>query len=429
MKNTIAPIISVTKNDLFLIIAAFVSYTGMYAVRKSFLAAQFSGETLYGYDYKTVLVLSQVVGYMLSKFIGIKLVSESKGRRSEWLLLGLVSLGLLCLFLIVALPHVLRPIAMFFNGLCLGMIFGLVLAYLEGRRNTELLVAGLSTTFIFSTGFIKSIGVWLMQTMNVVEIWMPFVTGLLFFPFFVAAVFVLKNAKKPDAVDIQLRTKRVPMDRSQRKDFLNNHGLLFFGLVLIYVFITASRDFRDNFTVEFWSEMGYADQPLLITLTEIPIAILVLVLSGMAVLIYNNKKAFLGSLIAVLLGALLLWGSTVFMKSGVLSPVHWMMVSGLGIYLPYILFHCVVFERLLALLRYKGTIGFLFYMADALGYLVSVFILLGKELFQYKGSWLSFFLQLNTYAGMGMTILAVLIIWKTYNMKAKKSSLETLTTE
>lgn len=429
MKNTIAPIISVTKNDLFLIIAAFVSYTGMYAVRKSFLAAQFSGETLYGYDYKTVLVLSQVVGYMLSKFIGIKLVSESKGRRSEWLLLGLVSLGLLCLFLIVALPHVLRPIAMFFNGLCLGMIFGLVLAYLEGRRNTELLVAGLSTTFIFSTGFIKSIGVWLMQTMNVVEIWMPFVTGLLFFPFFVAAVFVLKNAKKPDAVDIQLRTKRVPMDRSQRKDFLNNHGLLFFGLVLIYVFITASRDFRDNFTVEFWSEMGYADQPLLITLTEIPIAILVLALSGMAVLIYNNKKAFLGSLIAVLLGALLLWGSTVFMKSGVLSPVHWMMVSGLGIYLPYILFHCVVFERLLALLRYKGTIGFLFYMADALGYLVSVLILLGKELFQYKGSWLSFFLQLNTYAGMGMTILAVLIIWKTYNMKAKKSTLETLTTK
>ena len=184
MKITLTPKISITKNDLLLIIAAFVSYTGMYAVRKSFLAAQFSGETLYGYDYKTVLVLSQVVGYMLSKFIGIKLVSESKGRHSEWLLLGLVLLGLLCLFLFVALPHVLRPIAMFVNGLCLGMIFGLVLSYLEGRRNTELLVAGLSTTFIFSTGFIKSIGVWLIQSMNVSEIWMPFVTGLLFFPFF-----------------------------------------------------------------------------------------------------------------------------------------------------------------------------------------------------------------------------------------------------
>lgn len=427
MKNSITSKITITKNDLLLIIAAFVSYTGMYAVRKSFLAAQFHGEVLYGYDYKTVLVLSQVVGYMFSKFIGIKFVSESKGRRNERLLLGLVSFGLFCLLLIAVLPHVLRPIAMFFNGLCLGMIFGLVLSYLEGRRHTELLVAGLSTTFIFSTGFVKSIGVWLVHSMNVGEMWMPFITGLLFFPFFVVAVLVLKNAKQPDAMDIQLRTKRIPMDRSQRKDFLRNHGLLLFGLVLIYVLITASRDFRDNFTVEFWSEMGYSDQPQLITLTEIPIAILVLGVSALAVLISRNKTAFLGSLMAVLLGAILLWGSTVLMVSGTLSPIYWMMVSGLGIYLPYILFHCVVFERLLALLRYKGNIGFLFYVADALGYLVSVLILLGKELFQYKGSWLKFFLQLNTYTGLGMMILAVVILWKTYNIKEGKSALGTLT--
>ncbi|WP_437370433.1 DUF5690 family protein [Maribacter litoralis] len=427
MKNSITSKITITKNDLLLIIAAFVSYTGMYAVRKSFLAAQFHGEVLYGYDYKTVLVLSQVVGYMFSKFIGIKFVSESKGRRNERLLLGLVSFGLFCLLLIAVLPHVLRPIAMFFNGLCLGMIFGLVLSYLEGRRHTELLVAGLSTTFIFSTGFIKSIGVWLVHSMNVGEMWIPFITGLLFFPFFVVAVLVLKNTKQPDAMDIQLRTKRIPMDRSQRKDFLRNHGLLFFGLVLIYVLITASRDFRDNFTVEFWSEMGYSDQPQLITITEIPIAILVLGVSAMAVLISRNKTAFLGSLMAVVLGAILLWGSTVLMVSGTLLPIYWMMVSGLGIYLPYILFHCVIFERLLALLRYKGTIGFLFYVADALGYLVSVLILLGKELFQYKGSWLNFFLQLNAYTGLGMMILAVVILWKTYNIKEGKSALGTLT--
>ncbi|MEP2056452.1 MAG: DUF5690 family protein, partial [Maribacter litoralis] len=81
----------------------------------------------------------------------------------------------------------------------------------------------------------------------------------------------------------------------------------------------------------------------------------------------------------------------------------------------------------LALLRYKGTIGFLFYVADALGYLVSVLILLGKELFQYKGSWFNFFLQLNTYTGLGMMILAVVILWKTYNIKEGKSALGTLT--
>lgn len=395
-------------------IAAFVSYTGMYAVRKSFLAAQFSESQLYGYDYKTVLVLSQVMGYMLSKFIGIKIVSESKGRNSEWLLICLVASGLFFLFLMIHLPYNLRPLAMFCNGLTLGMIFGLVLSYLEGRRNTELLVAALSTTFIFSTGFIKSTGLWLIQNMSVDEIWMPFLTGFLFFPFFILAVFMLRKAKRPDTIDIQLRTERLSMDKSQRIDFLKKHGWIFFGLVFIYVLITVSRDFRDNFMVEFWAELGYADQPSLITLTEIPIAILVLLISALSILIYSNHKAFFGSLSMILLGAFLTGSSTLLMYKGILSPVYWMVVSGLGIYLPYILFHCVVYERLLALLKYKGNIGFLFYVADSLGYLVSVGILIGKELLAYQGSWLQFFLQLNIYVGLGMIVLVMLVLWRTY---------------
>lgn len=427
MKKKWMPSIRISLNDLFLMIAAFVSYTGMYAIRKSFLAAQFKDQLLYGYDYKTILVLSQVFGYMIAKFIGIKIVSEAKGKRTQWLLLGLVSMGLFFLLLLAVLPLELRPVAMFFNGLSLGMVFGLVLSFLEGRRNTELLVAVLSTTFIFSTGFIKSIGVWLMQTMGASEVWMPFVTGILFFPLFLAAVYLLGHSNPPDTTDILLRTQRLPMSRSQRMDFLKKHGPLFLGLVLIYVLITASRDFRDNFTVEFWSELGFIHQPELITLTEIPIAIMVLVVSSMAILIYTNKKAFLGSLVVILGGAVLLWGSTVLMDHEMLSPVYWMFLSGMGVYLPYILFHCVVFERLLALLRYKGTIGFLFYVADALGYLVSVAILLGKELLEYKGSWLSFFLELNTYVGLGMMVLAVIIIWSTRNIKEEQTALERLT--
>lgn len=338
-----------------------------------------------------MLVVSQVVGYMLAKFLGIKIVSESKGRNRERLLLSMVTSGLFFLFLMILLPPNLRPLAMFCNGLSLGMIFGLVLSYLEGRQNTELLVAALSTTFIFSTGFIKSIGVWLIQSMGVSEIWMPFLTGLLFFPFFVFAVFMLKTAKQPDATDIERRTERLPMDRKQRQDFIKKHGLLFFGLVLIYVLLTASRDFRDNFTVEFWSELGFADQPSLITLTELPIAILVLLISALFVLVYSNRKAFYGSLTMILLGAFLLVGSTLLMNIGSVSSVYWMVISGIGIYLPYILFHCVVYERLLALLQYKGTVGFLFYVADALGYLVSVGILLGKEFMNYQGGGFHFF--------------------------------------
>jgi len=38
--------------------------------------ATYEGFSLWGVDYKVWMVISQVVGYMLSKFIGIKVVSE-----------------------------------------------------------------------------------------------------------------------------------------------------------------------------------------------------------------------------------------------------------------------------------------------------------------------------------------------------------------
>ena len=65
-------------------------------------------------------------------------------------------------------------------------------------------------------------------------------------------------------------------------------------------------------------------------------------------------------------------------------------------------------------------------MVDALGYLVSVAILLGKELFDYNGSWLGFFLQLNTYVGAGMVILTGFVIWKVYTIKDESATVDAL---
>ena len=55
--------------------AAFGAYFCMYAVRKPFAAATWEGE-LWGVDLKIVLVIAQVIGYALSKLLGIRLVPE-----------------------------------------------------------------------------------------------------------------------------------------------------------------------------------------------------------------------------------------------------------------------------------------------------------------------------------------------------------------
>ena len=57
-------------------VAAFGTYFCMYAFRKPFTAAEFAGYEWGGLGYKTLLVTAQVLGYTLSKFIGIKVIAE-----------------------------------------------------------------------------------------------------------------------------------------------------------------------------------------------------------------------------------------------------------------------------------------------------------------------------------------------------------------
>lgn len=391
-------------------VGAFICYTGMYAVRKSFLAGQYSGIGFYGFDFKTVLVISQVLGYMLSKFVGIKLVSEMTPSKRAKFLIGLVGFSLLMLLAFAYLPMNLKPIALLLNGLPLGMVFGLVFSYLEGRKNTELLAAALSATFIFSTGFVKTIGVWLMQDFGMGEFIMPFVTGLIFFPFFLIAVKMLSSSQHRSAEDILLRSERVPMNYSRRLEFLKKHGIVFGGLVVIYVLLTIVRDFRDNFLVEFLEELGMQGKPELITLTEIPVAVIVLAIAAIGVLIRNNLKAFNYGIYLSILCCIGIVVLTWLFENGVVSPIWWMIINGVGLYLPYILFHCLIFERFVALLKFSGNVGFLFYTADALGYTGSVGVMLFKEFSNSQVTWVEFLGNLNQIAGIIMAAVCILTL-------------------
>jgi len=65
-------------STLYLSLAAFLTYACMYGLRKPFTVAEFNGIAVWGMDFKALLIISQVVGYALSKFIGIKVISEMK---------------------------------------------------------------------------------------------------------------------------------------------------------------------------------------------------------------------------------------------------------------------------------------------------------------------------------------------------------------
>jgi hypothetical protein len=141
-------------------VAAFGAYSCMYAFRKPFTAGTY-GEG--SESYKATLVTAQVLGYTLSKFIGIKVIAEMPPARRAITLLALVGFAEVALFFFGLTPAPYNALWLFLNGLPLGMVFGLVLGFLEGRRHTEALAAALCVSFIVADGATKSVGAALLD--------------------------------------------------------------------------------------------------------------------------------------------------------------------------------------------------------------------------------------------------------------------------
>jgi MFS family permease len=376
--------------SLMAAVAAFGAYTSMYAFRKAFSAGTFTGLQYLHIDYKVWLVIAQIIGYTLSKFYGIKFIAELKsGQRAKYILLliGIAWLALLC-FAVVPAPY--NIIFLFINGFPLGLIWGLVFGYLEGRKSTEFMAAVLSISLIFASGFVKTVARTLMSSFHISEYNMPFITGALFVVPLLLFVFLLELMPPPTAEDVRLRTKRLPMDAAERKNFLQRFLPGIILTLIIYVLLTIMRDVRDNFEVEIWASLGVKDNSIYAKIDTI-ISVAVLVAMSLLILVRKNLKAFSIIHIMIIFGCVLIGAATILFALRLISPMVWMTLAGLGLYLGYVPYNAVFFERLLASFHYKGNVGFLIYVADSMGYLGSVSVLLIKELGHPGISWGTFF--------------------------------------
>ena len=142
-------------------------------------------------------------------------------------------------------------------------------------------------------------------------------------------VYLLNQVPAPTALDIKLRSKRLPMNREERRLFLRR----FFGgiclLVLFYGALTVFRELRDSFAADIWSELRVSGA-FVFTQTEIPIAFFVLLLMSLIVFIRNNRLALNIIYVITVLGGLLMIFSTLLYVFGYISSIFWMILSGLG---------------------------------------------------------------------------------------------------
>jgi hypothetical protein len=277
------------------------------------------------------------------------------------------------------------------------------------------MAAILSISLIFASGFVKTIGRSLITVYHVNQYWMPFITGLLFFVPLVIFVVCLECLPPPTQQDIQARKKRNPMTANDRKKFVANF-LPGIALTLItYILFTVMRDVRDNFEVEIWANLGIKSNTIY-TNVDAFISLIVLVMMSLLILIRKNINAFIVIHFMIIGGCVLLVASTILINF--LSPITWMTCVGLGLYMAYIPYNAIFFERMIACFKFNSNVGFVMYIADSAGYLASISILLIKELGKPTISWGAFFKETVLLVAIVGTISSILsLLYFSYKYK------------
>ncbi len=381
------------------VVAAFGTYFCMFAFRKPFTVSQYSDMTAWEWQYKTIAVVAQVFGYAVSKIIGVKIVSEMTARYRAASIVALILFAEFALILFGLVPAPYNILCLFLNGLPLGIIFGLVLGFLEGRQRTEALAACLCTSFILADGVTKSVGKALLEA-GVNEFWMPAVAGALFLLPQFGFIWMLAQIPQPSAADVAARSERVPLNAIERRAFFNRYAGGLVPLLLMFFLVSLLKSIRSDFMPDIWKSLGIAASPELFSYTELLVGLTVTLANGAAVLVINNYRAFQLALATCVVGFFVLLLATLGQQTQYISSFAFMVLIGIGLFLPYVATHTTIFERLIAMTRDRGNLVFLLYLADAIAYLGYIGVMLARNALQPSGDFMAFFRPTCYIAGL-----------------------------
>ena len=373
-------------------VICFLTYASVYAFRKPFTIGLYLDEPkIFGVDYKNILVIAQVLGYTISKFYGIKFIAELNKVGRGWSILILIILSFIPLLLFPLFKSPWNIVFLFLNGLPLGVLWGLIFSFVEGRKTSDFIGASMAVSFIVSSGFVKTVAKWIQLTYHVQENWIPFYTGLVFLVPVIILVYLLEKIPDPTTIEAAEKSVRVPMDKNERKRFFKMFSFGLVSFIFIYILLTLFRDIRDNFAADIWLELGYGNSAGIFTSTELPIAFSVLILISSMIYINNNKLAFQISQIIILAGFILCGVSTFLFMQQLITGYVWIVLVGLGLYMGYIPFNCILFDRMIASFKIKGNVGYFMYLVDSFGYLATVFVIIAKGSMGISISWTYFY--------------------------------------
>lgn len=377
---------------------ALLSYSLVYALRKPFTAASFSDAEFFNIDYKVAVTISQILGYVISKFIGIKLISELKSEeRFKFILTSvLLAEASLILFGLLSTPY--NVAAMFLNGLSLGCMWGVIFSFIEGRRMTDILASLLGVSMVISSGTAKSVGLYVMNHLHVSEFWMPALIGAVALPLLLLLGYALNKLPEPTKEDIAMKSERETLNGKQRWELFRSYMPFLTMLFVANIAIVILRDIKEDFLVNIIDVSSFS--LWLFAQIDSVVTLIILVIFGLMVLVKDNLKA-LSVLFGLIITGMIVMSAVSFGQDRMqLSPVIWLFLQSLCLYIAYLTFQTIFFDRFIACFKIRGNVGFFIVTTDFLGYTGTVVVLVLKEFCNPDINWTSFYNQFAGYVGI-----------------------------
>lgn len=400
---------------------ALLSYSLVYALRKPFTAAEFEGLQFIGMDYKIAVSIIQLLGYVLAKLLGIKYISELKPEGRLRFIIGSAVLSEISLLTFGLLPCPYNIFALFFNGLSLGCMWGVIFSFLEGRRTTDILASIMGVSMALSSGLAKSLGLYALNSLHVSEFWMPALIGGIALPLLCFTGWMMTKFPPPNERDIALRSVRVTLNGQQRMQLFYKYMPLLLMLFAANLLLTVQRDIKEDFIVcivDVSTISSWAFAQIDSVATFVMLAVFALLATT-----YNHLKVLCILLIlsTMGMGTIALLGANSEMYG--LPTTIWLFLQSLCLDIAYLSFQTIFFERFIACFKIKGNVGFFIITIDFVGYMGTLGLLLFKEFYASHIDWAEFYGLMSIYIGSVCCVFFIgSMIYIIYEKLKKKST-------
>ena len=316
---------------------ALLYYSCVLLIKTSMFACAWAERPSFGgLSFKTCLALAQTFGYALGKIPSLIYSPKLPHHRLKGALMVIIASSGACMGLSVLMPPVLSLGFVLLGCVSLAPTWSVLMRFLEGRRDTEMVVAIVSFSYIGCSGLSKGIAIDLISVHAFSDAKAVAVCATAGVVLGLIAAARVAAQPSPCAEDIKKRGKRQPMNNMRaecgalQRDFGVGIGLS----IAAYTMLGSIRAFRDYFQLELFRAVGLSGRGAsLFATSEFSISIVVLASSACFGLIEDNRRALRAILRVAAAGGVALALSTLLHQRSYLNGLSWMTAVGAAAFL------------------------------------------------------------------------------------------------